>query len=161
MQVSSIGRFIALLVLTTTQVLSPHPSLADQIAPTQTSDSTSKNKPYSTGLELRSDTEGVNFSPYLRPVFLAIRHKSAGVMPESAKQGETGTVTIQFRIQQDGKVSDDSVKVVFSSGKKDMDDACLTVIRTAGPFEHLPEAFHSPFIELRQTFHFSVSKASQ
>ena len=159
MQACSTTRLVALIVMTAIQFLPPQPTHADPTVPRQTSDSTPKSKPYNTGLELRSDTEGVDFSPYLRPVFLSIRSKWTGVMPDSAKQGEAVAVTIQFRIQQDGKVPEDFVKVVFSSGKKDMDDACLTVIRTAGPFEHLPKAFHSPFIELRQTFHFNAPKA--
>jgi outer membrane biosynthesis protein TonB len=47
------------------------------------------------------------------------------------------------------------------SGKKDMDEACLSAIKTASPFEHLPEAFHSPSIKLRLTFYFNVPKDSQ
>jgi TonB family protein len=161
MQPFSAKHLVLLSVMTSIQILPLQPTLANPTVPPQTNDSTPKSKPYNTGLELRSDTEGVDFSPYLRQVFLSIRRKWTGVIPESAKQGETGTVTVQFRIQQDGKVPNDSVKVVFSSGKKDMDDACLTVIRTAGPFEHLPEAFHSPSIELRQIFHFNPPKGSQ
>jgi TonB family protein len=127
----------------------------------QVGDSVSKSKPYSTGLELRSDPEGVEFGPYLRSVFLSIRQKLATVMPASAKEGEAGTVTVQFHIGQDGKVPDDFVKIVFSSGRKDRDEACLRVIRAAGPFENLPERFHGSFIELRQTFFFGPVKNPQ
>jgi TonB family protein len=130
-------------------------------APPQTSDPTPKAKGHNTGLVLLSDPEGMDWAPYMRQVHLSInRNLTATALPESAKRGETGTVRIEFRIQQDGKVPEDSLFLI-TSGKKDMDDACLAVIRAAGPFEHLPEAFHGPFIKLRQTFYFNVPKDSQ
>ena len=129
----------------------PHPSQAGDAIP---------KKPYNTGLELRSDPEGIDFAPYLRQVFLSIRRK-IGSMPDSVKRGESGNVTVQFRIGKDGKIIDDSVKVVFTNGQKGMDETCLAVIRNIGPFERLPEAFRDPYIELRQTFNFNPPKNQQ
>ena len=130
-------------------------------AQSQSSDSSHKGELYSPGLEVRSDTEGIDFNVYLRSVFASIRRKFSVAIPESAKQGEVGTATVQFRIQTDGKVSDDSLKIILSSGKKDMDDACLSAVRAASPFKPLPEAFHGSFIELRETFSFNDPKHSK
>jgi TonB family protein len=162
MRWSSSNALTKLAFLTFTHVVFWHATFALPGNPVllQSGDSSSKGKPFSTGLELRSDPEGVDFGPYLRSVFVSIRRKWT-IMTAETKDPETGTVTVQFRITSDGRVSDDSVKIVLSSGKKEMDDICMKVIRTAAPFEHLPEAFHSPFIELRQTLYFNPPKSPQ
>jgi TonB family protein len=127
----------------------------------QASDSTSKGTGYKTVFVLLSDPEGIDWAPYLHEVYLSTKQKlTATGLPESAKRGEPGTVRIEFRIDRDGKVPEDSLFLI-TSGKKDMDDACLAAIRAAGPFNHLPETFHGPFIKLRQTVYFNVPKDSQ
>ena len=127
----------------------------------QASDATQKAKGYNTVFVLLSDPESIDWAPYLHQVYLSTKQKlTATGLPESAKRGEPGTVRIEFRIDRDGKVPEDSLFLI-TSGKKDMDDACLAAIRAAGPFNHLPETFHGSFIKLRQTVYFNVPKDSQ
>jgi TonB family protein len=78
-------------------------------------------------------------------------------MPPSVEKGDKGVVSIQFRVQQDGKIPEDSLKVLSSSGKKEFDDAGLNAIRDAAPFDHLPSKFSHPFIELRMAFYYNVA----
>jgi outer membrane biosynthesis protein TonB len=42
--------------------------------------------------------------------------------------------------------------VESNSGNKQLDNAAVSAIRTSAPFEHLPEAFKGPNIELRFIF---------
>jgi periplasmic protein TonB len=42
-------------------------------------------------------------------------------------------------------------KVEVSSGNKALDEAAVSAIRASAPFEHLPEAFKGPNIDLRLT----------
>jgi|SRR5580704_76696 TonB family protein len=110
------------------------------------------------GLVLLTDTEGVNFDSYLTTVYRSVRDKWREGMPPSAKSGEQGRNVVQFRIMQDGKIPEDFLKLVYSSGKKDMDEASLESLRKAAPFSHLPDKFSQPFIELRVTFAYNLSR---
>jgi TonB family protein len=155
------NRCTVVVFLLLAQILPVHvPAALGAHHPAQAGDATAK-KPYNTGLELRSDPEGTDFAPYLQQIFLSIRRKIAGSMPDSVKPGASGNVTVPFRIDKDGKIIQDSVRVVFSNGQKDVDEACLAVIRRIGPFDRLPESYRDPHIELRQTFNFDPPKNQQ
>jgi TonB family protein len=78
-------------------------------------------------------------------------------MPSSVENGDKGVVSIQFRVQQNGKVPFDSMKIISSSGKKEFDDASLNAIRNVAPFDHLPSKFSQPFVELRMTFYYNTA----
>jgi TonB family protein len=108
-------------------------------------------------IEMRTDTEGVDFGPYMKSLYMSIKREWFAGMPPSVEKGEKGTVTVQFRVLRDGKVPEDFLKVVFSSEKKDLDEASLQAVRKAAPFDHLPEKYSQPFIELRMTFQYNVA----
>jgi TonB family protein len=152
---------IVLTLLTTTQVLPPNPALANPVdhATPQSSDSTGNTKKAIVGaaIEIRTDTEGVDFAPFMRSVYRSVKREWLAGMPPSVEKGDKGVVTIQFRVQQDGNVSDDSLKVVSSSSKKEYDDASLRAIRNVAPFDHLPSKFSQPFVELRMIFYYNIA----
>jgi len=152
---------IALTLLAVTQVLPLEPALASPIhnATPQSSDSTGKAQKATGGatIEILTNTEGVDFAPFMRSVYGFIKREWFASMPPSVEQGDKGIVAIQFRVRQDGKVPGDSLKVVSSSGKREFDDASLSAIRNVTPFDHLPSKFSQPFVEVRMTFYYNIS----
>jgi TonB family protein len=124
----------------------------------QSSDS-SKAPPKATAaaaIVMLTNTEGVDFGPFLRSVYLSIKHEWLSAMAPSIERGNKGIVTIQFRIQQDGNVPDDFLKVVSNSGEKEFEYAARNAIRNMRPFEHLPSKFPQPFVELRMIFYYNT-----
>ena len=108
------------------------------------------------GIEMRTDTEGVDFNSYIRDVYLSVKKRWFANMPPSVEKGQQGTNTIEFHVLQDGSVPKDSIKMVVSSEKSDFDAASLQGIQEASPFNHLPEKFSKPFIVLRFMFYYNV-----
>lgn len=150
---------IALTLLTTTQVLSVEPTPANVIRVTRQATNSPGNGQkgiVQVTVEIRTNTEGVDFADFKRSAYQSIKRKWFARMPSSVTKGEKGVVEIQFQVQRDGKVPYDSLKLVSSSGKKEFDDASLSAIREAAPFDHLPSNFSKPFIELYLIFKYNL-----
>jgi TonB family protein len=108
-------------------------------------------------IQLLSDTQGVDFNSYLRDVYVSVKHRWFASMPPSIEKGQEGKNIVEFHVLQDGGIVKDSLKMVLSSGKSDFDAASLQGIREAAPFNHLPDKFSQPFIELRFTFYYNLA----
>jgi TonB family protein len=149
------NRLIALTLLAAGQVLILQPAVAYPMpaAPGQSSSSSTESTP---GIELLTDPKGVDVRSYLASLFSSVKRKWYEGMPASARRGDKGVVSVQFRVQKDGKLLGSSLKVSSSSGKKDLDDASLNAIRKAAPFDHLPSNFPQPFIEMRLYFQYNM-----
>jgi periplasmic protein TonB len=52
--------------------------------------------------------------------------------------GLQGVTTVSFRIRNDGGVQEDSLKIVASSGKEELDRSALSTIRACAPFAAPP-----------------------
>jgi TonB family protein len=103
---------------------------------------------------LNSPPEVVGFEPYLNKLYYSVRHNLLASMPDSAASEETGVVVVRVHILKDGSLPEKSVRIVFRSGKIDMEDAVLSAIRTAAPFGRLPETFVAPNLDVLFTFYF-------
>jgi hypothetical protein len=136
-------------------------ALANGDAP-QSGGSTAKHGQvvWSSGLELLTDTEGIDFNPYLLTVLLSVRQNWYSLLPPSVKSAQQGINTAEFRVLQNGKVPVDFLKLTVQSGNEEFDRASLTAIRTATPFSNLPEKFSQPFIVLRITFYYNMPRKS-
>lgn len=146
-------RVFALALLTSTQF---------QTAETQRNNQSQSSPAVSQGpsdIELLTDTEEIDFKPYIQVVYSAVRYRWMLTMPTSVQLGEQGRNVIKFRILPDGTVPTDSPKIEISSQKKDLDQASLRAIQKAAPFKHLPEKFSKPFIELRFSFFYNCKAA--
>jgi len=104
------------------------------------------------GVEVLSDTMGVDFGPYLRKVVDATRQSWDILIPESARPplDKQGKVAIQFLILPDGSIK--SMQLVRPSGDVSLDRAAWGGIVGAGPFPPLPKAFKGPYLALRFYF---------
>jgi TonB family protein len=94
-------------------------------------------------LEVLTPSKGGDFNSYLYGLYVSVKDKWHASMPPSVQQGQRGVNAVQFRVLQDGRVSDDFLKLQASSCKKDFDKASLGAVRKAAPFNHLPRTFLS------------------
>jgi TonB family protein len=104
------------------------------------------------GIEILSDTQGVDFNDYLRRIYYIVKGNWIAVMPPSVELGEVGEVSLVFKIYPDGKVVQSDPTLVYSSGKEPLDRAAVSSIRSSNPFPQLPSQFHGPYLELRYTY---------
>ncbi|HEV2711211.1 MAG TPA: energy transducer TonB [Edaphobacter sp.] len=109
-----------------------------------------------TGVDVLSDTMGVNFNPYLKRILYEIYHTWLPLIPEEArpplnKQGET---LIRFTILPDGRIG--GMTLDGSTHDQAIDRAAWGSITGVGQFPPLPKEFHGPNLELR--IHYLVNK---
>ncbi|QMV19362.1 energy transducer TonB [Granulicella sp. 5B5] len=108
------------------------------------------------GVTVLSDTQGVDFSDYLRRLQMDVYRNWIPLLPEETepplmKQGET---YIRFTILPDGKIG--NMVLEGSSHDVAIDKAAWGSIISEGQFPPLPKQFHGPNLELR--FHYMVNK---
>jgi TonB family protein len=109
-------------------------------------------------LELLTPTEGADFKPFMTHLYGSIKSKWIATMPEPVSQGAIrGLVVVRLKIQKDGTLPDSSLKIQISSRNDVLDEHAVKAVRTSAPFDHLPESFSSPDIELRVTFYYNLS----
>ena len=108
------------------------------------------------GVEMLTDTEGVDFNDYLRRVYITVKQNWFAVMPASVQLGDQGVVSLQFKIMRDGSVPDGDPRRIFGSGKEPLDRAAVSSIRASNPFPQLPGQFRGPYIELRFTYYYNL-----
>jgi len=108
------------------------------------------------GVEMLTDTEGVNFDDYLRRVYITVKQNWFAVMPASVQLGDQGKVSLIFKIYRNGNVTEGDPQLVYGSGKEPLDRAAVSSIRASNPFPPLPSAFKGPYIELRFTYFYNL-----
>ena len=103
-------------------------------------------------IDILSDTQGVDFGPYLSRVLQAVRGNWYNLIPEEARSPllKRGQVKIQFVITKDGKVA--GMQLIGPSGDIALDRAAWGGITASNPFPPLPGEFRGPYLALR--FHF-------
>jgi TonB family protein len=102
-----------------------------------------------------TDTQGVDFGPYLARVQQSIQNNMYVLAPEEVRPPmmKHGRVVIRFLIMADGKVN--GMNVESSSGDVPMDRASWGSITASSPFGPLPQEFHGPYIELLFGFYYN------
>jgi len=108
------------------------------------------------GAEVLSDTQGVDFGPYLRRILGDIKRNWDPLIPPEAesplfKQGET---YIRFTINPDGTIKE--MHLDGSTHDDAINKSCWGSITSEGQFPPLPAQFKGPNLELR--IHYLVNK---
>ena len=111
------------------------------------------------GPVILSDTQGVDFGPYLARVVLETKRNWYAVMPEAARLGEKGRVSIVFEILRDGSVP--QLNLVAGSGAEALDRAALAAIHASIPFPPLPTEFTGRHLVLQFTFLYNIGYGGQ
>jgi TonB family protein len=106
-------------------------------------------------LEILSDTQGVDFGPYLQRILQDVRENWYHAIPESAEM-KKGKLMIEFAITKDGKVAD--MRLVATSGDVALDRAAWAGISASNPFPPLPSQFNGPYLALRFRFYYNPEK---
>ena len=110
------------------------------------------------GLDVLSDTMGVDFGPYLNRVVAVVRMNWYNMIPEAARPPmlKKGKVAIEFAILPDGKVA--GMRLTGESGDVALDRAAWGGITASNPFSPLPTEFHGPYLALRFYFFYNPAR---
>lgn len=151
--------FICTLALAT--VLSGLPSNAQGQSSASSSASPrsqSGQEPAST-FEVLSDTQGVDFGPYLRSVLHSVQAKWQTLLPAKVQKPTLakGVTAIRFKISPDGKVSGMSLDA--STHDDELNRAAWNAIK-GQQFAPLPAAFTGPNLEIRILFRVNEPSAT-
>ncbi len=107
-------------------------------------------------LDILSDTQGVDFSPYLQRILEEVRTNWYRLIPEAAEM-KKGKLAIEFAITKDGSIAD--MRLVATSGDAALDRAAWGGIYTSNPFPPLPTEFNGQFLALRFRFYYNPDKS--
>jgi len=107
-------------------------------------------------LEILSDTQGVDFGPYLQRILEDVRENWYRLIPESAEM-KKGKLAIEFAITKDGKIAD--MRLVATSNDVALDRAAWGGITASNPFPPLPSEFNGPYLALRFRFYYNPDKS--
>ena len=106
--------------------------------------------------DVLSDTQGVDFGPYLQRILQDVKDNWYRAIPESAEM-KKGKLQIEFAITKDGKVAD--MRLVATSNDVALDRAAWAGISASNPFPPLPSDFTGPYLALRFRFYYNPDKA--
>jgi len=122
------------------------PSLGDRLRQPPSAGRTASS------LELLSDPMGVDFKPYLVRILATVRRNWFAVIPESARLGRHGRVTLQFAIDRSGQVP--KLVIAMPSGAEALDRAAVAGISASVPFPPLPKEFPGQQVRLQFAFEY-------
>ena len=103
-------------------------------------------------LDILTNTQGVNFGPYLKDVLATVRKNWYALIPADAKT-KKGKLAIQFAIHKDGSIT--NLHLDSASGDVSLDRAAWGAITGSTPFEALPSEFTGPYLLLRFRFYYN------
>jgi TonB family protein len=106
-----------------------------------------------------NSTGKANLQPYLFQLMNAVKTKWYGIIPKEAIEGAKGKVFVNFGIKRDGTFSANP-RVEQGSGKNTLDDATVTAVKMAAPFDPLPPDFKDKEIRLRMVFFYNIPSES-
>jgi TonB family protein len=109
--------------------------------------------------EILSDTQGVNFNPYLQRILREIYDQWIPLIPEEARPPlrKSGVTMIRFTILPDGTIG--GMWLDGSTYDDALNKAAWGSITGVGQFPPLPSQFHGPNLELR--IHYLVNRDTE
>jgi TonB family protein len=110
------------------------------------------------GMEILSDTMGVDFGPYLSRLKETVQKHWYSLMPESAMppQMKSGKTIIKFAVMRDGKVT--NVKIEQASGDVALDRAAYGALVYSSPLAELPASFAGDSLLIRASFLYNPAR---
>jgi TonB family protein len=108
------------------------------------------------GMEILSDTMGVDFGPYLARLKFLIEQSWYPLIPEAARPplNKQGVTQIRFRIGPDGNLQ--LMHLDGRSGDTSLDRAAWGALTGASPLPPLPKDFKGPYLEIRGAFLYNI-----
>jgi len=103
-------------------------------------------------VDILSDTQGIDFGPYLQAALAKVRQNWYRLIPASAEMAK-GKLAIEFTILKNGQLSD--MKLVASAGDTSLDRAAWGGITASNPFPALPTDFEGDHLTLLCRFYYN------
>jgi outer membrane biosynthesis protein TonB len=109
------------------------------------------------GVQVLSDTQGVDFSNWLQRWHWETEHTWDPLIPDEVNPPiyKSGMVAIEFKVLPNGRLMPDSVHLVGRSGDTALDRAAWGAL-TGSNYPPLPHEFHGPYLELRAYFLYNM-----
>jgi TonB family protein len=105
-------------------------------------------------LEILTPTDGVDFEAFSVHLLKAVKRNWYAQIPQDAER-KKGRAVVRVKILKNGAL-DHTPTVEVSSGDSALDNAAIGAIRASAPFDHLPQSFKGPDIELRLNFYYNT-----
>ena len=100
-----------------------------------------------------------DFDLTLKRIGVSLKKKWNDAMPDTVLRGQKGKVVLEFGLKDDGTIVDQLVKTAVGSGDQTLDDAAISAVRNAAPFDRLPVSYAGPRvakISLRVVFLYNL-----
>jgi outer membrane biosynthesis protein TonB len=109
------------------------------------------------GVEVLSDTQGVDFGPWLRRWHFETQKTWDPLIPDEVNPPilKKGQVLIHFKVLPDGRIMDGSMMLEGRSGDTALDRAAWGALQGSN-YPPLPRDFHGPYLELRALFMYNM-----
>lgn len=93
---------------------------------------------------------------YMSDVYERVSARWRKVAQKVSRQEKKGLVTVSFKVQKDGTILEDDIKVTRAFADGSVIGATLGTIRAASPLAALPSAFAKPQMELNFSFSYNL-----
>lgn len=103
-------------------------------------------------VDILSDTQGVDFGPYVERMLHTVRDNWYKFVPASESM-KKGKLAIEFAIRKDGKLA--KMCLVATSRDAALDRAAWKGIIASNPFPALPNDFTEPYLAMRFRFYYN------
>jgi outer membrane biosynthesis protein TonB len=109
------------------------------------------------GAQILSDTQGVDFDPWLRRWYVETEHTWDPLIPDEVNPPiyKQGQVQIRFKVLPNGRLMEGSMILEGRSGDTALDRAAWGAL-TGSNYPPLPREFHGPYLELRAIFMYNM-----
>jgi outer membrane biosynthesis protein TonB len=109
------------------------------------------------GVQILSDTQGVDFSAWLRAWYFDTERTWDPLIPDEVNPpiSKQGQVMIRFKVLPNGRLMDGSLVLEGRSGDVALDRAAWGAL-TGSSYPPLPREFHGPYLELRALFLYNM-----
>lgn len=97
--------------------------------------------------EVVPNTRESKLAPYLNAWRTKIERLGTLNFPQYARNAQTGNPVLEVSLQADGNLGDALIR--RSSGSKEIDQAALSILRLASPFDPFPSELRKQYQELR------------
>jgi outer membrane biosynthesis protein TonB len=108
--------------------------------------------------DILSDTQGVDFGPYMKRLKVTVQDHWGPLIPESAMPPmmKKGRVVIEFAIMKDGTIM--GMRMISGSGDVALDRAAWGALTSSIPLDRLPVQFTGEFLLIRAAFYYNPDK---
>jgi outer membrane biosynthesis protein TonB len=108
--------------------------------------------------DILSDTQGVDFGPYMKRLRVTVQQHWDPLVPESAMPPmmKKGRVVIEFAIMKDGTIM--GMRMISGSGDVALDRAAWGALTSSIPLDRLPVQYTSDYLLIRAAFYYNPDK---